>query len=158
MTQEQKSSPVEAKATSKREELVEIYARDIVAKLEGGTIITHVEIAHGIGIPYRKGEMINPNYNSWTGKLKRKLKTNYGKFLTSYRGVGYVVAKPGEEKEVCKSTIRKGTNQVVKGISDMQYIRVEEIKDEKKRNETIETSNKGAALLGLLNQSALIEA
>lgn len=125
-------------ATKVSEAVVKILA------MEKGTVIHHTVLAEMAGERWGTNK-----YYSFINNLMGKLKDN-GVFLENENRIGYRIAASGEEIDTCNNGFQRGVKKMTNSVKDMAYIRVGDIKDEQKRQRTIQIAQSRANLIGML--------
>lgn len=118
-----------------------------ISGIAQGTTITHLSFEEMLGVQYRKD---NQKYFNLIGKLNKELQAQYGLFLKNERKVGYSIALPGDEIDLCIGEFNAGKKKMWRAVARTNLIRVDRITDPVKRVRTITEAQKRANLMGLL--------
>jgi len=112
-------------------------AVDKIRAVANGTIVTHLTLEEMTGVSRAKEPQ---RYYRIVSKIKKELQRDCGLFLSTEQKLGYKITERGKEIDLCDGKYLKGIKQSVKAISEMQYIRVDEINNETLRNRTIQVA------------------
>jgi hypothetical protein len=65
-------------------------------------------------------------------------------------GIGYRIAAPGDEIDICEGRIVKGKHIIESSVKDMNKIHIDKITDKDKLGKTIQKSQESANLILML--------
>jgi hypothetical protein len=126
-------------------------AAEKISQITQGTLLTHIALMDMLEANKRQ-------YASRVESLKKILKSEYGLFIYNEHNVGYRLALPGDEINVCEGRVNKGKGIIFSSVKDMQKIRIDKITDKDKLNATIQKSQESANLLTLMKYGKRLEA
>ena len=119
--------------------------------VERGNVIPHLTIENFLGI--RRLEP-KSKYYALVKRIKTILKCDYGIFLKTEPKIGYRLALPGQEVDLCKGKFLSGIKKTRQAVADGNYIRLDNIKDDATKNRTIQEFQMMANITGLLKQGS----
>ncbi len=115
-----------------------------IANMAPGTMIGHLQMEDLVEAD-RKDEP--GQYYSLVSAVKKALKRDHGIFLKTNMREGYVIARPEENIDLCEGRFIRGIKVQTNAVKECNMIRLDKIKDERKRSETVSRSGQMAAVL-----------
>lgn len=115
-----------------------------IANMSPGTMIGHLQMESLTGLDRKD----NPGqYYPFVSSVRKALKREHGVFLKTNMREGYVVARPEENIGLCEGHFIRGIKVQTNAVKECNMIRLDKIKDERKRSETVSRSGQMAAVL-----------
>lgn len=121
-----------------------------ISNIDPGTVITHMNMSEFFGMSKLENK---DRYYSMVSKLNKELQTAYGLFLRTEYKIGYAIALPGEEIELCEGEFNAGKKKMWKATARTNLIRIDKINDTTKKEQTIKRAQKMANLIGMIKAS-----
>ena len=118
-------------------------ASDAINRMNEGTDIPHQTLETMLLAKKSPGDS---TYYNRVNKLRNFLMVKYGMFLQVINGYGYKIVKSGDEIKLCRGRAIKGIKQIHRASCETIMIRLDNISDPVKRNQTVEVAQKISAL------------
>lgn len=122
-------------------------AANNIKDMSPGTVLPHLVVSELLDVD-RLAE--KQTYYNRVSKLSKELKRQWGIFLRTEYNVGYVIAQPGNEVDLCEDKFLRGVKVMNRAVVDANFIRIDNIKDTDKRRRTIDRAQLMANKVGLI--------